>query len=117
MVHRLAYLTFAGALLVATLAAAAGPSAPITAAKPAAEPTPVQLFLVDPGVDREAGLRTFEGLLSLQQRTLAAGPTCTFVSNFCSSCAGGKVRSCDRYRCGSPNPVTVDQCTSCANFC
>lgn len=45
---------------------------------------------------------------------------CTLVDNFCSSCAGGKVRSCDRYRCWddlSGKYVYYNTCTSCANFC
>lgn len=115
MFQRLSCLAFAGALLLSTLTAAR-PAAAATV-QPAAQPAPVQLFLVDAGPDRDAGIRAFEALMSLPQKTLAAGPTCTFVSNFCQACAGGKLRSCDRYRCGSPNPVTVDQCTACANFC
>lgn len=115
MFHRLVGIAFGAALLTATLATAA--DRPEAATVRPAAPTPVQLFLIDPGTDPGAGRRLFEALLNTPQKSLAAGPTCTFVDQICSSCAGGKIRSCDRYRCGSPNPVIVDECTPCTNFC
>lgn len=49
--------------------------------------------------------------------TSSATHTCIIVDNFCQSCTGGKVRSCDRYRCGTSPYTYFTECTSCANFC
>lgn len=50
--------------------------------------------------------------------TSSATHTCVVIDNYCQSCAGGKVKSCDRFRCGDyPNYTYFTECTSCANFC
>jgi hypothetical protein len=52
--------------------------------------------------------------------TSSAVSNCVLVDNFCSGCAAGKVRSCDRYRCKddlSGNYVYYNSCTACGNAC
>ncbi|HSG39082.1 MAG TPA: hypothetical protein VLE27_05550 [Thermoanaerobaculia bacterium] len=51
--------------------------------------------------------------------TSSATHTCVITSNFCSSCAGGKIKSCDRYRCGDSTTgyTYFTECTACANYC
>lgn len=63
-------------------------------------------------------------ILALALTTLGVASTsyaaCTLVDNFCSYCSGGKVRSCDRYRCWddlSGKYVYYNSCSSCGYAC
>jgi len=50
--------------------------------------------------------------------TSSATHTCVLVDNFCSGCTAGKLKSCDRYRCGTyPNYVYFTECGPCLSFC